>query len=964
MAKTTIRFKNINYTVGKGQQYPSINALARALKVNVDDLKAYKLDQDAGNTKRTFVKPTGESIVIDIAEKTKPLILRNFGIKRIPTNKQLIKRDTNIVRDGVNISLVKDVSGETQIKVFISGTFTANISDDIIERKININRVIRADSTREDIRDIIVNYINNTYPGAYNVHIDILNLYRNAEGGSRYKTFLGDMVLRDDTPIKISNIYSNVIEDTKWKHCIHDYMISIYRKQFSRKQIEKLNTTNDIYDFCVDKNIKMVAYDMSGECIKANYPTKQSKYKSMLFIAHNNHLYPITNNYLKKVTPQIKEIVIVDDIQKSIIDTLKLGRFVGSVCMDGDKIISACDGNIKYIMNKYYNEALEILTKFGIADKIYDNISTIGLGKLIHNLYVKTNDKSVFINHTNFIKGGFNYENPELNGTFKSIDRNKSYSASLRDLPYLIKVDMISDCIQDNVILDEGHYLYIAKPAKSTILMPDTNCYSGDFLKYCHSEGIKFEILEKMSTIKIENHYTEMINDLYKKIDNKTFKMTINAFIGQFESSNITCKTDFVKWCNDEELKTVEGYKSKKINENLHCVFKSTDIVNIYNRKPISIQIKDEARKQVYLMMKSLKLSDSKIKSIHTDSISYIGEFPSDKYIGSAIGQWKIIEYKDGDATFNFTNETISFKTPSYYKKVSNNVIGLCYAGCGKTYKIINEYIPTMGDDYIVVSPSYASLTSYKLVKLNSTVIQTYEYNPKNIKEHNIIIDEIGMVSRKGAHQILEWIYSGHRVIAYGDHKQLLPVNEVSELNGSVFISLFDSVDIMTTNYRNNFTKEEYDAMINGTYGKIEDIINKYNNSNSNNIIAYRNSTCNKYNKIIAEKLNIKDKFSVGAKVIINTNELRHKDKTLFNRYVTTIIENDGENVTLENGVILSHKEMNKKEDDKEYVSLAYARTLHSFQGAELTDFYFPPEDIKFVNNRFLYTLISRLKTK
>ena len=41
-----------------------------------------------------------------------------------------------------------------------------------------------------------------------------------------------------------------------------------------------------------------------------------------------------------------------------------------------------------------------------------------------------------------------------------------------------------------------------------------------------------------------------------KKLDNKTFKMVMNPFIGQFENATKKLYNNFIKFCNDDELTT------------------------------------------------------------------------------------------------------------------------------------------------------------------------------------------------------------------------------------------------------------------------------------------------------------------------------------------------------------------------------------------------------------------------
>ena len=67
---------------------------------------------------------------------------------------------------------------------------------------------------------------------------------------------------------------------------------------------------------------------------------------------------------------------------------------------------------------------------------------------------------------------------------YETIDKNKSYSWNLTQLPYLIRTDI--RCFEWKIIMRQeptedcitDHYLYIVKPKQSTILLPTTNIYS------------------------------------------------------------------------------------------------------------------------------------------------------------------------------------------------------------------------------------------------------------------------------------------------------------------------------------------------------------------------------------------------------------------------------------------------------------------------------------------------------
>jgi hypothetical protein len=947
-----IVFRGKTYKIGKNEKYKNITQVAKVLKVSTAELKAYRSSTDKT---KTFVNPSGESVSQDLR---KPLILRDFGIKRI-SNKELLKQSSTIKRDNTQIqSFIGDAPSGITMKVNITGRVYYLFSDEFMPINVNITENIK---TGDDIEDVLyrwlINYLNldrdinapkDVYHNYFKVYPDEIFVRRNNQGGQTMK--LQDMILREEQPPSISNMYSNVIEDGDWKHCIHDYMNELYGKAYSKKTIEKLNTTNDIYNFCVSKNIKMIAYDINGECILSNYPKKKNRVKNLIYIAYNNHLYPLKNNYLNKVKIIPSNIEFITDSQKKIIEILEQGRYVSNVTLSGSKIVSFTDEETKYINNDEYLKCKEILGKFGLEDKIYDTISLITIGKTIKDLYVTKCDKSLFLNHEKFVKGGFNYNNPDVKGDYNCYDFSKAYPSILSKLPFLITCNMIKDDVCNNIDLDEDHYLYIAKPKRSSILLPDTNAYSGSHLKYCKKEGLEFIILEKLSCDRLENHYTLMINDLYKKLDNKSFKMIMNTLIGQFENSTKKLYNNFVKFCNDDELKTAsEEYYTVGITDNLTMVYEVKERTNIYNRKPMAIQIKDECRKIMYELMKKLSLTDGMIKSINTDCIMYVGE----KYLkktSSEMGCWKKIDYKEITSCFNYTNDDLSFIT----KNDNNNVFGNCYAGCGKSYKIINDIIPKMGNDYIVLTPSHSSVKEYKNLKLNCDVIQKYEYNNTIPDVSNIIIDEMGMNSLKAMTLLLNWFMSGKNIYSYGDFKQLLPVNVDKPLLSSIYQNfIFGKTDNMTTNYRNNFSKEFYDNIIDGKSDN-KKLIKQYGKITSNNVICYTNKTCQKYNTIIMNRLGIESIESIGCKVICNSNDLR--ELNIYNKFQFTVTGIEDNNIVLDNQYKISRICYGM------YFNPAYARTIYSIQGESMNDFYYPVEDYNFLNDRTTYTIISRLK--
>ncbi len=938
------------YNVTRTGQFQTFAQIAKHLKVSKELLTQYI----SNDTTRSIVKPNGEITTFNLRD-AKPLILREFNIRRI-TNKSLMPLNDNIItRGGEEILTISNLlPNNTNIQVAIKYTVDLVYSEAPVRR----SNVIRSTLiTNINIADVILTHARNTYniPTQRITIIDYEILKNNLDGN---KMTLINMRLRDVKALKISNVYYDVIDNIKG-HCIHDYMLSIYKKAYSIKVLDKLHTTNDIYEFCKSKSIKMIAYNISGDVIISNIPTIRSARTKLIFIAYNNHLYPIKNDYLNKVSyKSYNKLELLDDINTKLLEIISNGNIVGNVVLnDCKEIISFIDDNIKYICNNEYTECLQILVKFGLQDKMYDNIKLKNICDIVSGLYITDNINSVILNHDKFRKEGFVYNNDNLQGEFITLDFNKHYPTCLRDLDYLIKCDITCDDIQDNVLLDEDEYLYIAKPEKSSLLIPNTNIYTGYHLKYCRDEGLVFTILEKLKTTKTPNYYNKFINDMFIKLDINIFKSSVNVMIGKFENAINTSTTIFKQFANNEEITTLsDDYYIHNITDNVNMVYSINTNVNIYSKKPIAIQVKDLSRVKLYKLMKSLNLQTKDIKSINTDAICFIkpDKFKLDKsLIGSGLGQLKVIENKTINDNFNYDDNDITFIDTND----NNNVLGLCYAGCGKSHKIINSIVPSL-TDYKILTPSHSSIIEYRNLKLNCDVIQIYSLTKVNMNNDTIIIDELGMVGKFDLHNIIKWWYEGKKLIAYGDLQQLKPVKSDGIMSSIFKKSLFSKVDNLETNFRNNFSKLFYDDIINGVVNCV-DVVKFYNDINSNNVISHTNKTCNKYNSIISNKLNIQSKFDVGAVVICNTNELRNLD--LYNKMLFTIKESNDIYVILNNGVKITREMMDKKEGNKLYFSLGYARTLYSYQGACVKSYYHPEDDNEFIDSRYAYTLISRL---
>lgn len=941
--------------------------LAERLKVTQADIDILSNNE----VKRYFYNnKTGEVSKANIKES--PLLIRNFGIKRI-NNKQLIeggliKKDTQVLVN--DIPLNKKLTG--MITMYIRVLWAS--SGHTMEKDIYINVVNEVLIDRDNIIDKLMDKFIQDYNGVWQ---DIER--GEAEITHRKYKFIGknnvvfnikDMKLKGKH-LDLTKIYGENVEliETK-ENCVRDYLFSNYHKKdangkvkgIGKKPIEKLGnengvSANEIYDFCVEYNIKCILFNVEGNIIKSHYPVKKNKqFKNLIGICYNNHFYPLKNQELNRIpNKKVNQTVFSNDLFKELTKILNDGSLPSNIGLNGEFVTNIQVDDIMYHSNEDYDICNKILTKLGLKDKMNIFVNKINISDYVEKLFIKSSIDSFYPYNSN--EGGFNFFNEDMDDEdFTTIDHNKHYSDALRKLNRLIVVDIktAKHIIKPKLI---DNYFYIAKPKYSNILMPRTGYYSYDFLSYCEKEGVEFELLEGISCEYKENYYCDMINTLYSKLDKDDFKAVINCMIGKFEKkSEKVTRTKFIKIANKDETDTTDKY-IKKINDEYNIIYDIVEMPNnkIYNRVPIRVQALCEARKIVYEKMKELKLNNNNIKQIRTDAITFI---KSNKRIrtGYEMGEWK---NQESVKYFNKNTEIYDIDLTFKLKPVNDvNTIYIDYAGSGKTHFIINKLIPKL-NNYIVLSPSHASIREYRSNKINCNVIQKYLYNHEIPSEQNIIIDEIGMLDTYANNILIKCVMSGKNIYSFGDFKQLKPV--ASEIcNNNIYLNyMYRHIKSLGTNYRNNFSKEYYDKLFNMTNKKeILNEIKKWNTDKAykaDTIICYRNDTRKEYNKKMCEKLGIKF-GDIGCKVVCNTNDLRDKD--IYNNFYYTIKDNK-DKIIISDGV--EEKELTVEEFNKNF-ELGYCRTLYNIQGESIKSFHFCLEDADFIDGRALYTLISRLK--
>lgn len=802
------------------------------------------------------------------------------------------------------------------------------------------------------------------------------------------------------------NLFREVIDiDCNDENCVVQYLCNIYERKVNdrikginvKKYFSDIDSnykengidTDQIIEFCRKYDIKCVAYD-SDKNVTANYNPKElrkKRYKSLIYIVYNNHMYPVKNKFLHKtrVNTQTEKILSYSNIDKEfkmLLDNRIIPSDIRINCIgkNSQHITSYVNDNIRYFENEDYLVCKDILQLFGIVDKIKFTTNRYNLMSIIEELYNIPFIHSFFPQLKNFGHAPFIYHTDKEYTTdnLVTIDKQKCYPYCLSQLPFLLLFDIRNGEIIDIEKATEitRSYTYYVKPKYSTELIPTSGLYDGDHLIFCHDEGIEFTILKEIRSKRHDNCLKDLINDWFLKTEtiksdenSNVLKMILNIWIGKFDLGCDTVKSHINagKICNSNEKDCTSG-SFIDLTDDYSMKFEMIDNYKIYTRKLISIQIKNWSRRILYLKMKELKLKDDDIIHINTDSITFkmrkgikFINFKPNNYM-----HWR----KDTDHTnfkpinsgFQYTDK---IEDLNFDKMETRNILYQGYAGCGKSEKIKNEIIPDLvnkNKSYIVLSPSHSSIMEYRLNNDNCNVIQYYEYNKSVPDEDIVIIDEIGLCDSKANDIIYKCFLANKRIYSFGDYNQNLPVGMNNPFNNLSFINyMYNKNYMITSNYRNHFTIKFYDDIINERVKPI-DVIKKYMIDDIYKaavIICPTHKDCNEYNEIIMKNRKI-DFGDIGCEIMCITNELR--DIKLYNNFLLKIVSKKDDKYILKDKV--SEYEVTERQlKNKLYFTPSYARTNYNIQGKSVDSYYVPKKFlVRFNTGREAYTIISRLK--
>jgi len=963
------QYKEITFR-GKKIRYLNTNTLARKLRISLP--QAQRLEQGA----QTIYGITN-GVAQRFSSEDVPQFLKDFDVKRI-SNRRLL--GNNISIGDVKIT-TNGISSNEKVSGQINFRYRGKISQDVFTRDKSF---LIQDVKVNQIEDAIKENLDIYFEG---IDFELLEIIQVVFISNRTNTtfLLQDSKLFRQN-VSLARVFHEVIEYKQTdENCVKQHLRKIHKLPKKHKHLlEDLDPKNitgkELKEYAEKINCKLLLYDITGNIIVDYYPTKKTRYKSIVGINYNNHFYPLKNTKLKKINYKYEKVEIVKDIKKLLIQIIKEKKDIpykiqieNNATFTGEiEIVSFIYDNIKYIQNDEYLECEKILSKFGLADKIYDSIRKLHLSFVIKQYYIQESINSFLPNHTRFTKSGYTYKNENFKYDYKDVktlDKNKCYPFCLRDLTHLIVVDYS----QDKLVFDFDklidHYLYIVKVNKSSILLPDSNIYTGKHLKYCRNAGFDFKIMEGITTKKVDNCFRVMVMDMYQKLDEKDFKEIFNIMIGSFERQNMPqLRYKLQKICNEDEAdKSVGDIALLSNDSDLYCVLDKEITLKTHTQKPISVQIKDASRRLLFEKIISLGLKEEDILQINTDSISFIDHHNLLDVIDTdrkgsyfSFEKWKVIKYKEIASATKYFDKILTFKTgDEKYNINPKNELVDAMAGAGKTYDIINNLIPSLTSSYLVITPTHKSLKEYKRADINSSILQKYNFTNEIPEEDVLIIDEHGLIDSRGRDFVYKCAILNKQIISYGDYTQLPPVEDRYCNSPHYLDMIFKNKREMYINHRNHFTKEYYDEIKNKPVSFGIGEVKKHGLDNwkdADVILCFRNDIRDEYNKKKMEYLGFSDLSDVGMKVVCYTNKLRGKN--IYNKYEFVIQENDGKKIVFDTGDVISLEQLEKNFRPN------YATNLYGIQCESINSYYYCEEDYRFLTPRGCYVVVSRLKTK
>ncbi len=778
----------------------------------------------------------------------------------------------------------------------------------------------------------------------------------------------------------------------------YQFITPAYLRPYGDLTPDKLKT------ICKDKHINYRALDIQGNIISDHYEATETRNrknrKTLIIVVYNNHIYEINDVKLFKKKKRleydsldnIKYIERVDnkDMIPSLLSDFLNRDILPQLIFKGSFLKSIIYDGITYTNNKRVNMNFDILQSKGLLN-YFDPIDCPSRGLAIVLKHYKPPDVEIIDNKKHKINNicysyapcfmdikaqQYYYRAHEFrnsnesdntdsiinglnNSEILTIDMNKAYSTSLRDLPFLPG----HDTTKHKVYKYTGqplipHFLYNVHVTNKNILIPRSFVYSGHFLQLVINIGYNdFYISEVFECMKCPNYYTEIINNLYDKHGQEA-KLPINSHIGKMASyrrGDDNQEQIFIKLCTEDEASRYKGPQDEefiiKRDESYNgyvTVFKliRNNPVRIKNNIVLNLMIKDMTRFTLFKKMQELNISTDKILQVKVDSIMFIKDktkFEDIKGIGPDLGQWKIEPLKALQRVVSKKNIKYKFTTDfldssDRREPVFNPLGGYYdgYAGAGKSHFIKNVLIPNVEDDYLILTPQHSINASYLKVdpvtgkSYKSEIIHFYLYDQKaEIKQRHIIIDEIGLFTGAYLKVLLRLKLQGHIIHMFGDYRQCRPVNSEGIENNQYLISALATEGrpsaehkrnktnfyFMNSNWRNDKTIEDYENILKSDKKELKQMIKNHNIETL--------ERCERLNIIITDYLTYyrNDRKDENGKYIKSSlNKLNEKvmRELKINEYST------GCRVVCKTNALRIHKDYDKLNTDAEGYNLPF----------------------------------------
>lgn len=798
----------------------------------------------------------------------------------------------------------------------------------------------------------------------------------------------------------------------------------------------KIFKVNELNEFLKTNNVPFKCYDQNLCLIDSYIPKKIKSIKQFIFIVSNEHIYPVTKkeiSTLKKLSPNkrvpVDKIKHIDDLDTFVKEKIKkepIIKFNVQMDMnDEEEFIYYIDRaqfkNTLYVKDKTLVDIYKFITKiYGFFPLSFD----FKAYSLLHYLSLKNGLYSSYDSHLSQGKC-VTYNDPDVKGEFTTIDQVKSFCSALCSLPNIPVLNSTTPILDyDNHEIEEETFYYVTEIKKQFY----------NTLKLGWTPGIqilgeeKNIVIEKyQKPILIPNPFIELIKTAFQK-DEDLAKIIFNEFVG-------TCNIIQMRACDYYSKLTTSFEETEIFKEpiplvnGLYCDMITVEPKNKFKDSllPLSNLTTGTTIYKIRRDIKRLLKMDpeTKIRSIATDSITFVStkiDISTFKFFdrlgGYRLEETKLRNYRKMEVDNQYKKikplkeidiENITDWTPFLNK----NLFFDCYPGCGKTHLNLNTLIPAienyeeievikdnMLDDgidgyvvkepvtkvikknkYLILATKHSALTPYYNKELHAKVIHCYLFN-KNLDKFfrnydYVIFDEGALLEPSHYTYLFKNLGKDTKLIFMGDRKQLLPYgtprNSPHPWDNPALLKLFDYKINMNKNYRNDYTKEQYDQMLINEYNLTQfetKLLNRYSNLN----ITMTKKMKNKINKEVIKKFKWVDKFAhlkvkKGGTLICDVGNLKDYPKLTANKIYNSsfykIIDYNDQSI----------KMLNK--DTKETIEISEELFKNNFDyGYAITSFKAQGMSIPYdklgiwewekmeKDPRQVYTVLSRIQTK